>query len=139
MIDPPRAAIVGPGGVRTLTQVDVRARDEDEHWLQDLVFRHPEVLPINEISGEFGPAVPLGMEVDGIDALFVSPRGYLTIVETKLVDNPRYHQEVCKRRGDYPSRLIESKPRFGTRGEEESPRVHERYADPGRAGDVAVA
>lgn len=101
MIDPPRAAIIGPRGVRSLRQVDIRARGKHEHWLQDLVFRHPELLPISEISGEFGPPIPL----EQIDALFVSPRGYLTIVETKLVHNPEARRAVLAQVIDYARKL----------------------------------
>ena len=54
--------------------------------LRDRIFEHPDILPVAESWSQFWPLVPLGTEVAGIDALFVSPGGFLTIVETKLVD-----------------------------------------------------
>ena len=36
----------------------------DEAWLQDLLFRCPEILPIGELDEAFGPAIPLCRELD---------------------------------------------------------------------------
>ena len=69
-----------------------------EDWLQSLIHQYPSILPTNEIEPIFSPLVSLGREVGAsswsIDNLFISPEGYLTIVETKLWRNPEGRREV---------------------------------------------
>jgi hypothetical protein len=97
-----RALIVRRGGAtRELTQVTLRSRDKDEAWLRDLIFAHPELLPVAEYWGQFAPLIPLGTEIASMDALFISPGGYLTILETKLVDNPEDRRRVLAQVVDY--------------------------------------
>jgi len=104
-LDRPRALVTRvnqlDGSARELTQVDVRSLGKDEAWLRNHIFEHPDVLPVKDISGQFWPLIPLGTEIDQIDALFMSPGGFLTIVETKLVDNPEARRAVLAQVIDY--------------------------------------
>jgi len=81
----------------------------DEAWLQALLRQHPDILPTAEIEPVFYPLVSIGCEVGtatgSIDNLFISPRGYLVLVETKLWRNPQARREVVAQAIDYASSL----------------------------------
>ncbi len=81
----------------------------DEAWLQELLRKQPEILPVAEIEPIFYPMIPIGYEVStetgAIDNLFISHRGYLTLVETKLWRNPEAKREVVAQVIDYASSL----------------------------------
>lgn len=77
--------------------------------MQRLLHEHPEVLPVQEIEAGFAPLIPVGREISvaagSIDNLFVSPEGYLTLVETKLWRNPEARREVVGQILDYAKDL----------------------------------
>lgn len=78
---------------RRLARIDVTPSDpRDEACLQQLLYSHPELLPVDEFDEFFSPPIPIGREVGTdrgpIDDLFVSPFGRITVVETKLWNNP---------------------------------------------------
>jgi hypothetical protein len=81
----------------------------DEAWLQELLRQNPAILPVAEVESVFSPLIPIGREVatetGAIDNMFISPRGYLTIVETKLWRNPEAKREVVAQVIDYASAL----------------------------------
>lgn len=87
--------------------LDVKAFNED--WIQKLIHSNPDILPISEIELGFTPAISIGREiatvVGYIDNLFISPDGYLTIVETKLWRNPEARREVVGQILDYAKEL----------------------------------
>jgi hypothetical protein len=84
-------------------------KGKNEAWLRDILFDHPEILPIEEIDSTFGPLVPLCKELrtdaGPIDAVFVNERGRLTIVECKLWKNPQARREVVAQTLHYISAL----------------------------------
>jgi len=77
----------------------------NEVWIQKPIHNNPDILPINEIDTGFTPAISIGREVPTgagpIDNLFISPDGYLTIVETKLWRNPEARREAVGQILDY--------------------------------------
>ena len=81
--------------------------DMSEGWLQDLLFRHPDLLPVEEFGPEFAPLIPLctelSTEAGPADVVCVSPDGLITIVETKLWRNPEARREVVAQTIDYAS------------------------------------
>jgi hypothetical protein len=81
----------------------------DEAWLQEILRSHPDILPVAEIEPVFYPLVPIGrevaVEVGAIDNLFISHRGYLVLVETKLWRNPEAKREVVAQAIDYGSAI----------------------------------
>lgn len=87
--------------------LDEKAFNED--WIQKLIHNNPDILPINEIDTGFTPAISIGREISTtagyIDNLFISPDGYLTIVETKLWRNPEARREVVGQILDYAKEL----------------------------------
>jgi hypothetical protein len=88
-----------------LNRLSFVQRDLKEKWLQDLIERHPDILPVSEIEPAFAPLVSVGYEVPttsgSIDNLFLSPQGYITIAETKLWVNPEARREVVGQIVDY--------------------------------------
>lgn len=104
---PPRRdgspVLVNPSGSsHRLPRVELSGRSIHEGFLQRLLFQHPEVLPVERIDPSFGPLIPvwgggareIGTSVGPTDAVYVSPNGLITIVETKLWRNPEARREV---------------------------------------------
>lgn len=93
------------GSAIKLKRIPLTEREFDEGWLQELVRENPEILPVSEIEPAFSPLVSIGREVETqvgyIDNMFLSPQGYLTIVETKLWRNPEARREVVGQIIDY--------------------------------------
>jgi len=98
---------VGTG--QRLQPIDIQEKAYDEAWLQNVLSLQPEILPVAEIESIFYPLVPIGREVaagtGAIDILFISHRGYLVLVETKLWRNPEAKREVVAQAIDYGSSL----------------------------------
>ncbi|HEX7376959.1 MAG TPA: hypothetical protein VF278_07590 [Pirellulales bacterium] len=68
---------------RSLLRADAATNDpRSEAWLQELLYAHPELLPVDEFGESFSPPIPVGREVPTnagpIDNLFVSPLGGMT-------------------------------------------------------------
>ncbi|MFW7382173.1 MAG: DUF4268 domain-containing protein [Oligoflexus sp.] len=76
-----------------------------EKWLQDFLFKHPETIPIEEIDPGLAELVPIAREfytpAGPIDILFVTPRGQIVLVETKLWKNPEARRKVIAQILDY--------------------------------------
>jgi hypothetical protein len=92
-----------------LVRLPLEGKDFNEEWIQKLIHQNPLILPINEIEPSFSPLISIGREiatsVGYLDNLFVSPDGYLTIVETKLWRNPEARREVVGQIIDYAKEL----------------------------------
>jgi len=96
--------VSGDEAVR-LRRVRFDERAFDEGWLQDLLFRYPHLIPVDEIEPAFSPLIPLAREVPthsgSLDLLYVNPDGYPTLVETKLWRNPEARRQVVAQIIDY--------------------------------------
>ena len=101
--------LIQTGSSTKLERVPFLEKSFREHWIQELIHTQPSLLPIDDIDSNFAPLIPLGREmptsVGSIDNLFVSPEGYLTIVETKLWRNPEARREVVGQILDYAKEL----------------------------------
>lgn len=102
--------VIGPDNtIKQLTRIPFTQKKFDEGWLQELISNNPYILPVSEIEPFFTPLIPIGREVPVdagfIDNLFISPEGYLTIVETKLWRNPEARREVVGQIIDYAKDL----------------------------------
>jgi len=97
--------VTDDGATHKLTRVAFDERTVQEGWLQDLLERHPELLPVEDIEPAFAPLIPIGREVGtpagSIDNLFINPEGYITLVETKLWRNPEARRLVVAQILDY--------------------------------------
>jgi hypothetical protein len=92
-----------------LERISLDANEFNEEWIQKLIDNNPGILPISEIDTGFTPAISIGREVSTsvgpIDNLFISPDGYLTVVETKLWRSPEARREVVGQILDYAKEL----------------------------------
>jgi hypothetical protein len=93
------------GSIIRLKRVSLTQKTFDELRIQELIRANPEILPVDEIEPVFSPPISIGREVPTkagfIDNLYLSPQGYLTIVETKLWRNPEARREVVGQIIDY--------------------------------------
>lgn len=88
-------------------------KGHSEKWLQDLVFRHPEVLPLGEIDDSAEHFVPVCSELlipkEGrnirLDIFGVTPRGKVVLIECKLWRNPEARREVVGQILEYAALL----------------------------------
>ncbi len=109
---PARPVLVGAGMVtRPLEPSSLGGKEFGEAWLQRLIHRHPDCLPVAEIEPGFGELVSVGMEVPTkhgpIDNLLITPEGDIVLVEAKLWHNPQARREVVAQALDYASCLFE--------------------------------
>ena len=87
-----RPVLIDGERTRLLDAVPLQAVGEgkySEAWLQEVLYRHPESLPVAEIDSTFLPLIPVCMELATpsggyVDILLVSPQGRLAVVEVKL-------------------------------------------------------
>ncbi len=95
---------------KQLTRIEAIVRDDkSELWLQELLYEHPQLIPVDEFDDFYGPLIPIGREVPTdsgpIDNLYVSPSGSIIVVETKLWKNPEKHRTVVAQIIDYAKEL----------------------------------
>ncbi|MEZ5903806.1 MAG: hypothetical protein R3C69_01395 [Geminicoccaceae bacterium] len=86
----------------------------DERWLQDLLFRHPHLIPLERIEPGAGEVIPICRELSlpkpggrsvFLDILGVTPHGRPVLVECKLWRNPQARREVVAQLLEYAALL----------------------------------
>ena len=106
-----RPFIISEGQPKKLKRIPVSENAFQEEWLQRLLQTSPQLLPVDEIDPAFSPLVCIGREVrtpaGPIDNLYISPKGYITIVETKLWRNPEARRAVVGQILDYTKELAQ--------------------------------
>jgi hypothetical protein len=118
------------GTVRALDKLSFDSRAHDEAWLQTLIYRFPQLLPVAEIEPAFGSLVSVCMElptpVGSVDNLYITENGNLAIAECKLWKNPQARREVVAQIIDYAHSMakwsyedLESATRSGIRPDDE--------------------
>ncbi len=121
------------GTTTALLRVPFDERTFDEDWFQDILFRNPSLLPVDEIEPLFAPLVPLARELatpaGPVDIVYITADGYLTLVETKLWRNPEARRQVVAQIIDYAAAM--------SRWTYED--LCEAVAKSGRGGDDPVA
>ncbi len=90
---------------KALIPISVKDKVFQEEWLQELLFKHPSILPVGYMDEAYAPLVSIGREIASIDDLFISPTGLLTVVETKLWRNPQAHRTVVAQILEYAKTL----------------------------------
>ncbi len=77
----------------------------DEAQLQEILFRHADLLPLGEIDPAYDAPVPvcteLGTRAGSADALYLTPTGKIILAEFKLWKNPGARREVIGQILDY--------------------------------------
>jgi hypothetical protein len=80
-----------------------------EDWLQQLLYQHPDALPISEVDDSFSGLIPVCREMETtagpLDVLYATPGGRLVIVEAKLWRNPEARRKVIGQILDYAKEL----------------------------------
>lgn len=101
--------LINANGATPLERIVFDDRSISEGWFQDLLFKNPSLIPIDEIEEIFGPLIPVARELPTdagpVDVVFISPRGYITLVETKLFRNPEARRAVVAQIIDYASAM----------------------------------
>jgi hypothetical protein len=81
----------------------------NEGWLQDLLYKHPESLPVAEINPSFAGLIPICREMltpaGPIDVLYATSGGRLAVLEAKLWRNPEARRKVIGQILDYAKEL----------------------------------
>ncbi len=83
----------------------------NERWLQELVFKHPEAIPMNQIEPGLGKLIPICLELPlrcgYLDNFYATPDGDLVMVEVKLWRNHEMRRSVMAQALDYASAMFE--------------------------------
>src|SRR5262245_17435409 len=91
-----------------LTGADSTA-EYSETWLQDLLYRFPQALPITEIDEGFSDLIAVCKEmntpVGAVDVVYITANGRPVIVEAKLWRNPEARRKVVGQILDYAKEL----------------------------------
>ena len=81
----------------------------DEDWLQDLLYRHPQSLPIAQLNPTFTSLIPICREMQTpagpIDVLYATREGRIVVLEAKLWRNPESRRKVIGQILDYAKEL----------------------------------
>lgn len=101
--------LVSENGAVPLERIIFDDRSIREGWFQDLLYKNPSLIPIDDIEEVFGPLIAVARELPTekgpVDVVYVNPRGYITLVETKLFRNPEARREVVAQILDYASAM----------------------------------
>jgi hypothetical protein len=86
-----------------------KQRGYDEKFIQELILRHPEVLPIGEIDATCLGPLPICDELPTpagpVDVLLITEHGVPVLVECKLSSNAESRREVVGQVLDYAKEL----------------------------------
>ena len=104
-----KPVVITNGKIRKLNKILLNSNTFKESWLQEILYSEPSILPTNEIDSSFSNLIPIGREIPVksgentgyIDDFYISSKGYLVIVETKLWRNPESRREVVGQILDY--------------------------------------
>ena len=100
-----KPVIISNGNIKKLNKVLLNSNTFKESWLQEILYDEPFILPTNEIDSVYSNLIPIGREIPVpsgfVDNFYISSKGYLVIVETKLWRNPESRREVVGQILDY--------------------------------------
>jgi hypothetical protein len=92
-----------------LHRIPFSERSFDEGWLQELLFSHPALIPFHDIEPIFSDSLPVVRELPTpagpLDLLYINPKGFLSLVETKLWRNPEARRSVVAQIIDYAKEM----------------------------------
>lgn len=80
-----------------------------EKDLQDIIFGHPECIPISDLDESYNPLIPVCKELSTnagpLDIFMITPNGDLVVIETKLWANPESRRKVVAQILDYAKEM----------------------------------
>jgi len=101
--------IIKDKSISTLKKVSLNSKGYNEDWIQDICYRSPNLLPVEEIEPTFAGMIPicreLTIESGSIDLVYVNEFGFITIGECKLWRNPEARRKVVGQILDYAKDL----------------------------------
>ncbi len=104
-----RPVILRDGKVTPAERIRFFDHAYDENWLQELIYRHPELLPASEFDPVFKDLIPVTRELPTdagpVDLVCVSPDGFVSLIETKLWRNPDARRKVVAQIIDYAKEM----------------------------------
>lgn len=104
-----KPALVSNIGIQALSRIPLSSNTFQESWLQYILEKEPGILPTGYIDPVYAPLLFIAREVsvqkNSIDNLYISAKGYLVIVETKLWRNPESKRKVISQVIDYAKDL----------------------------------
>ena len=104
-----RPMLILNGVERPLERASPDEFGKSEEWMQELLFKYPSLLPIHEIEPAFRGLIPIARELrtsrGPLDLCFVNPEGNITLVETKLWNNPEARRQVVAQIIDYATEV----------------------------------
>lgn len=91
--------------IKELNRIPLCSKEFKEEWLQDILEKQPNILPSGDIDSIYSQLLCVAREVEVpsgyIDNLYISAKGYVVIVETKLWKNPEATRKVVGQIIDY--------------------------------------
>ncbi|MDD4081070.1 MAG: hypothetical protein PHP02_06620 [Eubacteriales bacterium] len=104
-----KPVIVSDKGIQQLSRIPLSSNTFKEAWLQDVLEKEPGILPTGYVDPVYAPLICVAKEVavggNSIDNLYISAKGYLVVVETKLWRNPESKRKVISQIIDYAKDL----------------------------------
>ncbi len=101
--------LINDKSISSLEKVSLDTGFYNEDWIQDICFRSPNLLPVEELEPSFGGMVPICREMatesGSIDLVYVNKDGFITIGECKLWRNPEARRKVVGQVLDYAKDL----------------------------------
>lgn len=101
--------VISNGRTVALEKVSLHSKIYSEDWIQDICFRSPGLLPIEELEPAFTGIIPICRELPTksgyIDLVYVNESGFITIGECKLWRNPGSRRKVVGQILDYAKDL----------------------------------
>lgn len=83
--------------------------NKSEKWVQELLFKHPRLIPVDEIEPAYSGLIPIARELrtprGPLDLFFINTKGHMTLVETKLWRNPEARRQVVGQIIDYATEI----------------------------------
>ena len=97
--------IINDTNFQKLEKVSLSSSEYNEDWIQDVCFRSPNLLPIDEIEPMFSRMIPICRELNlksgYADLIYLNESGFITIGECKLWRNPEARRKVIGQILDY--------------------------------------
>ena len=122
-----KPVLVSGDSVVSLKRIPLSNGTFKEVWMQELLEKAPDILPSGHIDGVFAPLICVAREVEVnsgyIDILYISAKGYLVIVETKLWRNPEAKRQVVSQIIDYAKDVKAELDKYGLFAEFVAPRL----------------
>lgn len=107
-----RPIYIHDGQATTLERIPIATGAQEgfsEAWLQQMLFEHPDSLPIRDINPHIGNLIPvcieLGTDAGPADILYMTQTGQVVLVETKLWRNAEARRQVVAQILDYAKEL----------------------------------